>query len=180
MSKYINEDREAVKSTFQLVLNTMETVAKDESTAEDIITATAKCLKAVEALSFELQHTGDVSESPDKVDLSQYNITGESIVKAHINAMLSDLKDSVNDLSWVESVEEFTVSQKAAKGQLEELAKSDNEAVRAQAEEGLRTLSATFPADDTPEWVVRRMRNACVLMGIVSNLQNILISAAKL
>lgn len=183
MSKYINEDREAVKNTFESVYETMEKVSKDGANAADIIAATAKCLKAVEGLNFDLQHTGDMGAdagSPDTVDLSAYNICGEAIVKSHIVAMLSDIKASIEDLSWVEDVESFKESQKQTKQQLEDLSKSDVEAVRVQAEEGLRALGATFPQDDTPEWVVRRMRNACILMGITSNLQAILTAAAKL
>ena len=180
MSKYINSDREAIKKTFQDIYTTMEGVTKEGTNSSDIRMATAKCLKAVEGLNFDLQHTGDMGESPDTVDLSQYNVSGEAIVKTHIMAMLSDIKDSLADLSWVESVEDFRSSQKEAKAQLEALLKHDDVNVRAQAEEGLRVLSATFPNDDTPDWVARRMRNACVIMGIMSNLQNILTAAAKL
>ena len=182
MSKYIESDRKEIKRVFEDIYNTLNKATGPDIKGPDIITIVAECVKKVEYLGYDLQHLDTEGTESDKINLDKYNVTGDMIVKANISAILQDLKDSMEDMSWVEGIEDFSKSQIKTKEELISIINSNthSDAEKENAQAGLNVLAPTIPDEDTPDWVVRKMRNTCVLMGLINNLHNLLISAATI
>jgi hypothetical protein len=178
MDNYINEDREAVKNVFSSIADKFEKASEDTATKDDILTMLGSCYKDIEILRFKLQHISEVEGTPD----ADQNKMGISVVKNQLKSSAQEIRDSIEDLSWVESVDEFKDTQRSTAKQIEDVLNNPeaSEDQKAQAKQIYNIISGMIPSDDTPEWVIRKQKTESILTGITSAVSCSLIDAAKL
>lgn len=178
MDNYINADREAVKEVFGRIAEKFDKVSEDHATKDDLLIALGECYKDIEVLRFKLQHIDEVPDAPE----GGQNEVGITFVKRQLKEAAQEIRDSIEDLSWVESVDDFKESQRSTFKQIEDVLNNPDAPAdqKMQAQQLYNIISGMVPSDDTPEWIVRKQKTESILTGITSAVTCSILDAAKL
>lgn len=184
MDKYIDADRVAVASTFGTIKERVDKAAESEGTLEGFINTLCSCVRDLEVLRFKLLHMEDNKDFPggmtDMVDPNP--AVGVSIMRNKFKELSKELQESITDTSWVEDIDAFKESQQGMLKQLNDIINSIEytEDQKAQAEAMRSTLDAKTPKQDTPEWLVRKMKADITVMGLQSALVSSIVDALRI
>jgi hypothetical protein len=172
------EDRKMLQESFSRIAGVLETAA--DQGAEEMVLGLCKIMNELTKLRHAMYRVQDMGDVPEGAVGD--NTMGTKVMAARFKELANDIRTSIEDLSWVEDLETFGKTQRETAQMLYDTINSEDasETDKLSAMASLQLVAPFTPAEDAPEWLVRKHRTDHLLLGIEKSVTSCLIDTAKL